>query len=127
MPAPQYANNALGPGDIFIVSSSNAAAANNLSLPSLTGRTTFLDGFAITGLGATAASTIQITTSNINSGSSFYLTIPAGATTALTPLIVNFTPFGLGALGSGLSIVVGVPSFGAGNTNAAASAWGHFV
>jgi len=107
-------------------SSGNVAAATaTATLPAATGKTTYLSGFAITGAGATAASVISATVTNVNGGTQTYsLAIPAGAAVGVTPLIVYFDP-SLPATGSNTTIVVSAPTFGAGNTNATVNAWGY--
>lgn len=101
-----------------------AAAAATATLTSAAGKMMYITGFAVTGSGATAASVIQVTVTGVVGGTQTYImTIPAGATTAVTPLIVNF-PLPLAASGFNTNIVVSAPSFGAGNTNAAVVAYG---
>ena len=82
------------------------------------------EGFIITGAGATAASVVTVTVTGTITGTlSFALVIPAGATTSITPLIVEFSR-PIPASAANTAIVVNVPSFGAGNTNAAVVAHG---
>lgn len=125
MATPEYAANFLTPSDIITASSTGGAAANNVTLAAGS-RTAFLTGFSITGLGATAASTIAITTTGLQVNLTWYLAIPAGVTTAVTPLILSF-PIPLPANNPGVNIVINVPSFGAGNTTAAANAYGFLM
>lgn len=105
-------------------SSANPAAANNVTLPGAAGATTYITGFEITGDGATAGSIIAITVTGILGGTkTYYLTIPIGAAAAVTPLQIQFSrPIPASALNT--AITVNVPSFGLGNTNAAATAHG---
>ena len=106
-------------------SSNNAAAANNVSLPAVANQTNFVTGFEITGDGATAGSVILVTLTGVVGGPLDYeLTIPAGAGVAVTPLIVEF-PVPIPATGPNVAITLNVPSFGAGNTNAAAAIHGY--
>ena len=114
----------MSPDDIQLeVSSANAAAANNQTLPAVAGKTTYITGFAITGGGATAGSIIAVTVTGLANTLTFYITIPAGAGAGITPLVVDFsTP--IPASGPNVPIVVNVPSFGAGNTQAAVTARG---
>lgn len=106
-------------------SSANAAAANNVSLPAVANQTNFVTGFEVTGAGATAASVIAVTLSGVVGGPLTYeLAIPAGATVGVNPLIVEF-PVPLPATGPNVAISLAVPSFGAGNTNAAAAIHGY--
>lgn len=105
-------------------SAANAAAANDCTLAGAAGKTTYITGFAVTGGGATAASLISVTlTGTIGGTLNFKLPIPAGAAVAVTPLIVSFAR-PLAASAANTAIVLNVPSFGAGNTAAAAAAWG---
>ena len=116
------ANNAPAP---ITASSANAAAANNLTLPGVAGKRTFISGFVVSGGGATGASVIAITVSGVGASGTlnFALPIPAGATAAVQPLNVQFSP-PLAANADNQAISLTVPSFGAGNTVDAASAWG---
>lgn len=108
----------------LLVAATVAAAANNQTLAAAAGKRTYLAGFLIDGLGATGASVIQITFTGLADGDlSFRVSIPAGATTAITRLFVTF-PRPLPASADNTAIVVNVPSFGAGNTAADAAAWG---
>lgn len=113
----------LGGTDIT-ASSANAAAANNVSLAGVTGKTTYLTGFEVTGAGATAASVIAITVTGTVSGTlNYVISIPAGVTIGVTPLIVEFTR-PIPASGANTAITLSVPSFGTGNTSAAATVHG---
>jgi hypothetical protein len=105
-------------------SSATAAAANNVTLPGVAGATTFITGFEITGDGATAGSIIAVTVTGILGGTkTYFVTIPTGAGVAIAPLIVEFVR-PIPASGLNTAIVVNVPSFGVGNTNAAVTAHG---
>lgn len=111
-------------------SSAAAAGANNLSIGGVAGRRTFVSGFEVSGAGATGASIIPITLANIdNNGApitlNYQLAIPAGAGVAIPSLIVEFSPPLPVVLGS--AAILSVPSFGAGNTNAAATLHGFTV
>jgi hypothetical protein len=105
-------------------SSTGGAQANNCTLAGAAGKTTYLTGFEVTGAGATGASVITITVTGTISGTLNYsLAIPAGASAGVTPLIVEFAE-PIAASGANTAIVLNVPSFGAGNTNASAVAHG---
>lgn len=105
-------------------SSSGGAQANNVTLPGAVGATTFITGFEITGDGATGASIITITVTGILGGTkTYFLNIPAGATVATTQMFVEYSR-PIPASATNTAIVVNVPSFGAGNTNAAVTAHG---
>lgn len=123
IPAPPLA--VIGQTDTDVdASSANPAAANNVTLPNVAGQTTFITGFEITGAGATAASTIAVTVTGILGGTKSYrLVIPAGAGVEIARLLVEFAR-PIPASGVNTAIVVNVPSFGAGNTDAAVTAHG---
>lgn len=105
-------------------SSTGAAAAITATLPGVAGKTTYITGFAVTGGGATAASDIQITVTGTVTGTLNYtMSVAVGATAGTPSLIVSFSvPVPASAVNT--SIVVNVPSFGAGNTNASVAAYG---
>lgn len=103
-----------------------AASANNQTLAAVAAKMNYLAGFAVTGLGATGAGSITVTTTGLANNLSFVVPIPAGATAAVAPLVVQFNP-PLPASAVNTAIVVLVPSFGAGNTTASASAWGFLI
>lgn len=105
------------------VGSASAAAANNQSLAAVAGRTTYITGFSVTGAGATGASVIAVTITGLSNTLTYYVAIPAGAGVGITPLIIEFSrPIPASAVNT--AIGVNVPSFGAGNTQAAATARG---
>lgn len=112
-------------GEIELAASAQvSAAANNQTLAAQTGRRTFISGFTVDGLGATGASVINVTVTGVLGGTITYvLPIVAGATTQIAPLRVEF-PRPIPASADNTAIVVNVPSFGAGNTQANASAHG---
>lgn len=104
-----------------------AGAAGTLapSLAAAAGKTTYCSGFSITGAGATAASVVVAQLQNTLGGSlSYVIAVPAGATLGVTPIIVQFNP-PIPANATNQAITLNVPSFGAGNTNAAAVIWGY--
>jgi hypothetical protein len=108
------------------VSSTTPAAANNITLAAAAGTRTWITGFEITGLGATAASTVAITVNNVQGGPlTYYLTIPAGVTTTITSLVIEYGFPGIPANADNTTITVLVPSFGAGNTTAAVVGHGY--
>lgn len=110
-------------GTRVAASATVAAAANNQTLAGAAGKLTYLEGFVVSGGGATAASNIEVTVTGLATTLRFTMTIPAGATAAVAPIVVMFpTPIPASAVNT--AIVVNVPSFGAGNTAASAAAWG---
>lgn len=113
-------------GVSLVDSHTGAATALNCTLAKSAGKMTYLQGFAVSGLGATAAGSIQITTTGLVSELTFTLPIPAGVTVGVTPLIVTFNP-PIPASGANVDVVLNVPSFGGGSTVASASAWGYKI
>ncbi len=111
---------------IAVLSASQTGAASALSPTLTTDGTNFLTctGFAITGGGATAASLVTATLTGATGGTlSYVIAVPAGVTLGITPLVVQFDP-PLVSASNNTSIVLNVPSFGAGNTAAAANLQG---
>lgn len=101
-----------------------AAAAIAATLAAVAGKRTFIAGFTVDGLGATAASVIEVTVTGVLGGTlRRKMSIPAGAAVAVTPLVVEFDR-PLPGSADNTAIVVNVPSFGAGNTSAVVSAHG---
>ena len=105
------------------VSSANPAAANNQTLAAAAGFRTYITGFSVTGGGATGASIIAVTITGLTNTLTYHVPIPAGAAVGVTPLVVQFIR-PIPASADNTAIVVNVPSFGAGNTAASASAQG---
>lgn len=113
-------------GTSVVDSHTGAATATTCTLPAVASKMNYLSGLAITGLGATAAGSIQVTTTGLAANLTFTIPIPVGATIGITPLIVNFpTPLPASAVNTAITVVV--PSFGSGNTVASASAWGILI
>lgn len=110
-------------GTPLAVGSANAAAANNQTLAGTAGKTTYITGFDISGLGATAGSTITVTVTGLANTLTYYYTVPAGVSTAAPTWNVRFDP-PIPASATNTAVVVNVPSFGAGNTTAAVNAFG---
>jgi hypothetical protein len=112
----------------FVSSSSgnqaNASAAATLA--AVAGKTNFLTGFDVTAAGATAAGVVTGTITGVLGGTrSFTFAVPAGATVAATPLVVEFLhPLQASAVNT--AIVVTLPALGAGNTNATVNAQGFY-
>ena len=108
---------------VLAVGGEVAASANNQTLAGAAGLRTYIQGFAITGGGATAASIVSVTITGLANTLNFDVPVPAGATAGIQPLWIEFNP-PLPASADNTAIVVNVPSFGAGNTKASCSAWG---
>lgn len=105
-------------------SQAGAAAAISATVAGVAGKTSWITGFQVTGAGSTAGGVISITVTGILGGNwQFKLAIPAGVTLGVTPLQVAF-PIPYPASAQNQAITVNVPSFGAGNTDAAVSVQG---
>ncbi len=117
-------DSAIGP---VVGSASGAAQSNAAALAATAGKTNWLEGFDVTGGGATAAAVIEVSITGLAGGTLKYeLNVLAGVTgpvNAQGGLFVRF-PQPLPASGQNTAITVTVPSFGAGNTNAAVVAYG---
>lgn len=110
-----------------IAGATGVAGAIAATLAAVSAKTNYLAGFEITGSGATAASVITVTVTGLLGGTrSYKITVPAGVTAAVAPLIVAFDP-PLPGSAVNTAIAVNVPSFGAGNTDAAVVAHGFVV
>lgn len=103
-----------------------AAAGYSASLtPTTATHKAYVSGFRISGLGATGASSIQPQLTGVLGGSQNYnMDIPAGVAVGVTPLVITFNP-PMPAVAVNTPIVINVPSFGAGNTQAHAEIWGY--
>ena len=113
-------------GDIELaVAAQVAGAANNQTLAAAAGKTTYISGFFVDGLGATGASVIEVSITGLLGGTQFYeVSVPAGAGAVLVnPIRVEFAR-PIPASAPNTAIVVNVPSYGAGNTKASAGAHG---
>lgn len=101
-------------------SGTGAASAITLTVPAVPGQINQVSSFTVSGTGATAGSTIQITLAGVQGGTqTFDYVVPAGAAVAAPTLEVNFNP-PLVASAANTAIVLTVPSFGAGNLASAA-------
>jgi hypothetical protein len=108
---------------------SGAAQSNAAALPAVANKTNYLEGFDVTGGGATAASVIEVSVTGLKGGTIKYeLNILAGVTGPMNAqggFFVRFPePLPANALNS--AITVTVPSFGSGNTNASVVAYGFY-
>jgi hypothetical protein len=102
-----------------------ANAITTTSITGVVGRTSFLCGVQITGLGATGASTVTFTIGGLAGGTfTYYITVPAGVTTPIAPLLLTFNP-PLQANATNVNIQLTLGAFGAGNTVQNIQAWGY--
>lgn len=95
------------------------------TLAAAAGKTTYICGFTVSGLGATALTNVTVAVTGLTGAGTLNYTysMPAGATVAATPLNVPLSPCVPGNAVN-TAIVVTVPG-GAGNTNTTISAQGY--
>lgn len=109
------------------LSASSGDVAATAAVANLTGNATttpYISGLTVNGAGATAESVVDVTVTGLQGGNlTVPLLIPAGATTIVNPLTLQFNPPLKGAAVNG-TISVSAPSFGTGNLHAAVNAWG---
>lgn len=100
----------------------NAIAAATLA--QVAGKTTYITGFEVTGSGASAGLPVQVTVTNVITGTLTYIySATVGVLLPNTPLIVEF-PYPIPASAIATTIVVSCPALGLGNTNNAVVAHG---
>lgn len=117
---------AVADGVDVTAAATGAAGALAPALAAVAGARNFLTAFEVTGGGATGASVIDVTVTGLLGGTVTYnLAIPAGAAVGITPLVCRF-PRPLPASADNTAITLNVPSFGAGNTKAAAAIHGFY-
>lgn len=110
---------------VLHVTTVGAAAALSASLASTASQTTYLQGYAISGGGATAAATLTATISGLtgtNMAVGYFVT--TGTTIGSSPVIVNFTR-AIPASGTNISVTINLPSLGAGNSSTVLSIFGY--
>jgi len=102
-----------------IISATGTAAAGTATatLAAPTGGHAWnVTGIEIFGLGATGATAVVATVTGLQGGTlSFSVAVPAGATTAITPVVYN--PACPLTGNQNTAIVLSIPTFGAGNTS----------
>jgi hypothetical protein len=94
------------------------------TLTGTAGKTTYICGFQVNGLGLTTGATVNVAVASLLGGNTlnFAYIFPTGATVATTPIQATFQPC-LPANAVGSSLTVTVPG-GAGNTSTNIGAWG---
>jgi hypothetical protein len=115
------------PVNTQIVSAAGGAQSNAATLTGASGKYTYLEGFDITGAGATGATVVEVTTTGLTNNLKFEVPVAAGVNApfigGLGVYQVRFpTPIQSSATNS--NIVVTLPSFGSGNTNASITVYG---
>lgn len=114
-----------GASTAITASSGNVAAATaTATLAAVAGKTTYICGFTLTSSGSTAAAVVSPTVVGVITGTMTYTyTSVAGVTLSNLPLVEDYTPC-IPASAVNTTIVVSVPSLGAGNTNTTVTAQG---
>lgn len=117
-----YPVGAIGVSGVFAGADTSSSAATLTGSP---GRTTYICGFNVNGLGATAATTVNVAVATVIGGNSlsFQYIMPLGAGVASVPVGTTFSPC-VPANAVGSSLTVTVPG-AAGNTSTNISAWGY--
>ena len=103
-------------GVSLVATDTAGAEALSASIGGTASKRTYLSGLTVTGLGATGATSVLVTTTGLETAQLKYtVQVPAGATLSIVPLNVQFNP-PLRAAADATAIVVTVESFGTGNT-----------
>lgn len=101
---------------------SGANAQQVATMPAVAGQFNTIQSLRITGLGATSATVVTATLAGVQGGAITYpVTVPTGATVAITPVTDSFGGIGLQSSAVNTAITLTLPAFGAGNTNELAS------
>ena len=103
----------------IVVSAAGAAQSNAATLTGKTGQYTYIEGFDVTGGGATAASVVEVSTTGLSNNLKFEMNVLAGATGPINAqggLFVRF-PTPIPSSATNTNIVVTLPSLGSGNTS----------
>jgi hypothetical protein len=130
-PSPGASGPATGTGypagsiPLVAVVSSADTTSSVATLSAITGRLTYVCGFSVSGLGATALTNVVVTAASVvgNVSPSYAYSFPLGATLPAVPIGNSFTPCLPGSLVNS-PISVTVPG-AAGNTNTNVNAWGY--
>lgn len=120
-------NSTYPPGAIAVTGAFSGAdtASASASLAASPGRTTYVCGVKVSGLGATALTNVIATVATVAGGNtlSYQYSMPAGATVVATPVDIAYTPC-IPASAQNAAITVTVPG-GAGNTSTAIAVYGY--
>ncbi len=132
IPRPQARANTVVNDSAFqpvVASATGAASASNASIPAVSGRIGYLEGFDITGCAPSAAGTITITVTGLQAGTQSYaVSVQAGvanpAFSTNAGVYCVRMPEALPASAPNTAIVVNVGSFGTGSTAQACTVYG---
>jgi hypothetical protein len=101
--------------------SSATAALLSINLPGAVGKTTYITGMEIFGLGATAATVIGAALNGLLGGNmTIFIGVPGSTSAEIVPKVLQFNP-PLPANAVNTAISLTIPSFGAGNQGVSAS------
>ncbi len=101
---------------IFAYNPSVRGSGTTATIAAVAGKTAYLSGFEVTGGGATAGTITTLQVSGLLGGTINYaVPVPAGVTTGVTPLVVEFNPpIPASAVNTQIALFLG--AFGSGNT-----------
>lgn len=110
------------------IANGSGLAANAVATATLvaggSGKRTWVTKIVVTGGGATSAALVDLTITGLTGGTRTYtIGVPSGATTGLTPLVLDFGD-GFPASADNTPIVASLGAFGAGNTAARVNIFG---
>ena len=112
--------------DQLISSSGNVANATaTATLPGTVGKTTYIQGFIVSGSGSITALPVTVTVTGVTGGTlHFTYCAAAGVLLGNNPLVINFSGSPLSASAQNTPIAVSCPAMGLGNTNNTVVAYG---
>jgi hypothetical protein len=114
------------PPDAVAIGGASGNVANASAVATLTattGKRTWICGFSVQAMGATAGAAVALAITGLGGTFTYTYLAPTGVTVN-APIAVPFSPC-LPALSLSTNVVVTLPALGAGNTNASVSAWGY--
>lgn len=103
-----------------------ANVSGSASLPAVASRRNYIQGFTISGSGATGALVIECLLIGIGTNLRYEYSVPAGATIGAPLYHITF-PIPLPASAVNTAIQITLPAFGAGNTNATVNIYGYLI
>ena|SRR5579862_4523311 len=105
-------------------SGNKSAATGTATIPATSGAFSYLEGFEVTGSGATSSSVIQVVVTDGTWTVTYDMVVPAGVLVGATALAIRFAR-PLKSTAANTAISVTMPSFGSGNTNSCVNAVGY--
>lgn len=117
-------------GDATPVTAASGNVANGVAtatIPAIGGKTAYISGFTISGLGATAALGVNPTVTGVIGGTKTYAYAAVAGATLMNPVLdVQFCP-PIPASAVNQAISVSCPALGAGNTINTVNAYGFYL